>query len=81
MSDSFDQGIDELAAALHSLGWSCGDLAFRPEDCVVWQFYGTRGEQRIVVRGHGQAEVWAAALRQARAQTNAVVINDNDRHV
>ena len=81
MSDSFDQGIDELAAALHSLGWSCGDFAFRHGKEVVWQFYGARGEQSIVVRGRGQTEVWAAALRQARAQTNAVVINDNDRHV
>ena len=81
MSDSFDQGIDELAAALHSLGWSCGDFAFRHGKEVVWQFYGVHREQHIVVRGPGQTEVWAAALQQARARTDAVVINDNDRHV
>ena len=41
--------MDELAAALHSLGWSCGDVAFRIGDRVVWQFYGARGEQRVIV--------------------------------
>jgi hypothetical protein len=69
--------IDDDDAALRELGWSCGDLAFRCGESVVWQFYGVRGEQRIVVRGHGQTEVWAAALRQARAHNDAVVGNNN----
>ncbi|MGE4102098.1 MAG: hypothetical protein AB7E74_09030 [Pirellulales bacterium] len=65
MSESCERDIDELAAALHSLGWTCGDLAFRHGDSVVWQFYGVRGEQRVVVRGHNQREVWAVAHDQA----------------
>jgi hypothetical protein len=64
--------IDDYTAALHELGWSCGDLAFRCGDSVVWQFYGARGEQRIVARGRDQTEVWAAALRDARAKPTAL---------
>jgi len=58
--------IDEFATTLRRLGWSCGDLSFCRGDQVVWQFYGVRGEQRVVVGGHRQSEVWtAAAHRQA----------------
>jgi len=65
MTEKCEQGIDELAGSLFDLGWSCGDLSFCRGDQVVWQFYGVRGEQRIVVRGRNQREIWAAAHRQA----------------
>jgi len=65
MAENCEQGIDELAGSLFELGWSCGDLSFCRGDQAVWQFYGVRGEQRIVVRGDRQSDVWAAAHRQA----------------
>ncbi|MGE0535133.1 MAG: hypothetical protein AB7O68_09170 [Pirellulales bacterium] len=73
MPESCERSVDECAAALHSLGWSCGELAYSQGDQVVWQLYGVRGVQRIVVRGHGQTEVWAAALRQARASATGLL--------
>jgi hypothetical protein len=57
--------IDACQITLHELGWSCGDLAYRDDDRVVWQVFARRGEQNIVARATRQRDAWQAAVEQA----------------
>jgi hypothetical protein len=57
--------VDASCAALHQLGWSCGDLAFDVRERPVWQVFAHKGEQKIVTRAASQADAWWAAVDQA----------------
>ncbi len=64
-SDEPSATVDTCAAALHCLGWSCGDLAFDEGNGLVWQVFAHNGEQKILVRAASQADAWSAAADQA----------------
>jgi hypothetical protein len=64
------KSIDGSCAALHQLGWSCGDLAFDEGGGPFWQVFAHKGEQKILTRSPSQSDAWSAAADQAKKLAN-----------